>query len=148
MCSIEVKGCMQCPRRKINKIPRDCRIFVILAVMVRANDLSAALIVSIEQDFAKHYDRTKTYLIKAGKQLPRSRYGWLHHYYQRNATKRSNGIHKAVSEFNSSRGVPVDRVVFTGSRQFTKCLAPVDVNDAGEVVWRNANEDVWTKDAG
>ena len=91
--------------------------------MVRVQDLSGKLVVALELDLLSYQARCQMQEIQAGAQLPRTRYGWL--------------------AFNRERGLPADSKVFKDSTQYARCLAPIEVNDSDEIMYKSANDSVW-----
>ena len=112
--------------------------------MVLVHSLSSILVVALELDLLAYQARRKADDMRASCQLPRSRLGWLKSHYQDTVKKRSNAIVQAIQNFNRERGVPVDTVLFKNANAYAHCLAPIDINDAGEVVYRGAQDSVWT----
>ena len=111
--------------------------------MVKVHDLSAALVFQLERDFTNYYQLARRAILKAGAQLPRTRYGWLRLHFESRMKKRGNAIMAAVKEFNRDRNVPLNTKVFKDSRQYAGCLTPIEITEDGNVAYRSASDPVW-----
>ena len=115
--------------------------------MVVIHELSANLVVTLEKELNAYQKecRDSVDLLTSGRQLPRTRVGWLSKHYQYATRKRPNPIRKAIEDFNRSRGKPVSETVFNNERDYIKCMAPIEVDGLGIVVYRAASDSVWSK---
>ena len=112
--------------------------------MVKIHQLSAEFILALDIDLVTFKKTCKLPgKFVAGSQLPRTRWGWLMAHYQDCTNKRNDAIKKASQQFNRTRGVPIDTVVFKSPTQYARCLSAIAVNADGEVVYRGANDRIW-----
>lgn len=112
--------------------------------MVLIHELSATFVIALELDLLAYQARKKLpSTLSAGAQVPRTRYGWLIAHFRDTVRSRNNAIEKATLEFNRSRGVPLTTRVFKNKQQYARCLAPVEVDDDGAVVYLGAKDSVW-----
>ena len=114
-------------------------------MVTSVHNLSVLLVVALELDLLSYQARAKANLTQLGRQLPRTRFGWLKEHYSNTIINRNNDIIQAIQTFNRSRGFPVDTTVFKGANQYARCLCQIEVNEGGEVVYRGANDTVWSK---
>ena len=87
---------------------------------------SFSVVFTIALDLLAYQARCHANVIKQGGHLPRTRCGWLTVHYTDTIKCRNNGILQAVQNFNRSRP-PLDTTVFTGPRQYARCMAPIEV---------------------
>ena len=115
--------------------------------MVRPHDLSATLIVRLGLDLLSYQARRRAQKLRPGEQFPRTRYGWLLSHYTDTIKIRNNAIVKALEDFSRNRGQPVgvNTNLFKNAKSYAKCLATIDVNDEGEIVYRGAHDSVWKR---
>ena len=113
--------------------------------MVASHELSAKLVITLEKDLNAYQKqcRDRVGSLATGSQLPRTRYGWLIKHYRDSMKRRPNPIMKAIEDFNRSRDKPVTEPVFKNDIQYAKCLAPLEINEFGMVVYRAASDPVW-----
>ena len=113
---------------------------------VNIHNLDAVTVVALELDLLAYQARCRADLLRQGSQtsyVPRTRFGWLLAHFKDAANSRNNAISKATANFNRRRGVPVDSVLFKSPNQYAKCLASIELNDAGEIMYRGASDHVW-----
>ena len=111
--------------------------------MVLIHDLSGKLVALLEQDLNKYKQETERITLETGRQLPRTRFGWLLSHYNFVASRRNNAIGRAIEEFNRQRGLPTGHVVFKNARSYARCMSPIEVDVDGHVVYRSANDPIW-----
>ena len=97
--------------------------------MVLVHELSSKLVKLLEQDYMAYQQTTMQKTIETGKQLPRTRFGWLQSHYISTTTRRNNTIVRAIENFNRRRGLPAEHVVFKNTKAYAKCMAPITLND-------------------
>ena len=114
-------------------------------LMAHVYELSATLVTSLLQHFQQYQKKFRETIGSrpVGFNIPRSRTRWLELHYKENMMSRHGAIKQAVSEYNRTRGKPVQTTVFKNAKQYAKCLSQLEVDDSGNVVYRGTRDAVW-----